>query len=373
VQFIPALQAIEPYKPGVPLEQAMRRYGLTEAVKLASNEFPLPPFPQVRAAIEAALGDLNRYPDGHAVDLRAALAARYGRVPGQVMVGNGSCELLLLLADALLQPGDEVVFAEPSFLLYRLLSLCRGAQPVAVPLRDYTHDLEAMEAAVTPRTRLLIVCNPNNPTGTYLPQARLAELVRAVPADVLVVIDEAYNEFVMADDWQGSVALQAEHPNVVVLRTFSKIYGLCGLRIGYGLCAEEVREALDKVRQPFNVNTLAQIAALEALKHDDQVHERRLLNAEMRTYLAQQLAAAGRAAVPSEANFMLVSAEGLVCAPNDAFEALMARGVIVRDGYAIGCPGWLRVSIGSHHEIDFFLERLASLERAGSAAARRPT
>jgi histidinol-phosphate aminotransferase len=362
MKFIPALSHMVPYEPGRPLELVMREFGLGHVVKLASNEFPLPPFDEVKQAIVAALDDLNRYPDGHSTDLRAALAAQYGRTPEQVAVGSGSCELLMLLGDVLLEKGDEVVFADPSFVVYNDICLRHEAKAATVALVDHTHDLEAMAAAVTPRTKMVIVCNPNNPTGTYVPAADIARLVERVPDDVLVVIDEAYNEFVTAADSQDALALQAAHDNVIVLRTFSKIYGLCGLRVGYGLCSPELRGALDKVRQPFNVNRLAQAAALEALKHGDQVAERRRFNAELRAYLVERLAAAGRATVPSEANFMLVDTRDL-CRPQDEVcGALLALGAIVRDGNALGCPGWARVSVGTREEVDFFLEKLASLE-----------
>jgi len=362
MRFIPALSHMVPYEPGRPLELVMREFGLEHVVKLASNEFPMPPFDEVRQAIVAALDDLNRYPDGQATDLRVALATRYGCDPGEVVVGNGSCELLMLLGDALLEKGDEVVFADPSFVVYNDVCLRHEARAVAVPLAGFTHDLDAMAAAVTPRTKMLVVCNPNNPTGTYVPVADVARLVEQVPGDVLVVLDEAYNEFVTAPDRDDSLALQAAHDNVIVLRTFSKIYGLCGLRVGYGLCSAELKGALDKVRQPFNVNSLAQVAALEALRHDDQVEERRRFNAEQRDLLVERLAARGRATVPSEANFMLVDARGL-CRPDaEVCRALLEMGAIVRDGFALGCPAWVRVSVGTREEIEFFLEKLAALE-----------
>jgi histidinol-phosphate aminotransferase len=363
MRFIRALGDIVPYEPGAPIELVMRRYGLDEVVKLASNEFPQPPFDEVKAVIAAALDRLNRYPDGHSTHLRAALAAHYGRTPEQIVVGNGSCELLLFLGNALLERGDEVVYASPSFSLYPTVCQLHEAVVRAVPVRDYAHDLPAMVAAVTDRTRMLIICNPNNPTGTYVPAAAIADVIDAVSADVLIVLDEAYNEFVTAADWQDTLALQAEHDNVIILRTFSKIYGLCGLRVGYGLCSEELRQALDKVRQPFNVNQLAQLAAVEALKHQDQVLERRQQNADLRSYMVDALRRAGRSIVPSEANYMLVGIEDL-CRPQDQVcAALMQLGAIVRDGNALGCPGWARVSVGTRQEIDFFLERLASLEQ----------
>jgi histidinol-phosphate aminotransferase len=362
MKYISALDQMVPYEPGRPLELVMREFGLSEVVKLASNEFPLPPFDEVKRAVVEALDGLNRYPDGHCTDLRAALAAHYDRSPEQVAVGNGSCELLMLLGDALLEKGDEVVFADPSFVVYNDVCLRHEAKAVAVPLVDHRHDLEAMAAAVTDRTKMVIVCNPNNPTGTYVPASDVGRLVESVPDDVLVVVDEAYNEFVTAADSQGALALQAAHDNVIVLRTFSKIYGLCGLRVGYGLCAAGLKAALDKVRQPFNVNRLAQVAALEALGHQDQVAERRRFNAELRDYLAGRLAANGCATVSSEANFMLVSTRDLSRPQDEVCGALLATGAIVRDGTALGCPGWVRVSVGTREELDFFLARLATLE-----------
>jgi histidinol-phosphate aminotransferase len=202
--------------------------------------------------------------------------------------------------------------------------------------------------------------------------AGIARLVERVPDDVLVVVDEAYNEFVRMPDAQDALALQQAHANVVVLRTFSKIYGLCGLRVGYGLCAPELKRALDKLRQPFNVNRLAQAAAIEALKHQDQVKARAAANADLRAYMVERLAARGRATVPSEANFMLVDIRGLSVPPEQVFEALLAKGAIVRDGHALGCPGWARVSVGTQAETDFFLDKLAELE-AGPAGEGRPS
>jgi len=367
MKFIPAIENIVPYSPGTPIETVMRRYGLEDVVKLASNEFPLPPFAEVKAAVVAAFDEVNRYPDGDALDLRGALAEHYGRPLEEIAIGNGSCELLMLLGDALVESGDEVVYADPSFIMYADICMRRGAKAVAVPLLpDFSHDLEAMAAAIGPRTKIVILCSPNNPTGNYLPAAEVAAFVERVPEDVLVVLDEAYNEFVTAADWQDTLPLQAERPNVCVLRTFSKIYGLAGLRVGYGLCPVPLKSALDKVRQPFNVSRLAQVAALEALKHQDRVLERRRQNAEVREYLRDTLAAMGRATVPTEANFMLVGITDLCDPQEQVCASLMALGAIVRDGNGLGCPGWARVTVGTPDEIDFFLERLRSLELQAS-------
>jgi histidinol-phosphate aminotransferase len=362
VRFIPELAGIVPYQPGLPIEAVQREYGLEQVVKLASNEFPLPPFPEVKAVIAAALDGLQRYPDGFSTDLRVAAAAHYGRDPEQITVGCGTCELLFLLAQAMLERGDEVVFAAPSFSCYREVVAIRGAVPVEAPLRNFTHDVEAMAAAVTPKTKLVFVCNPNNPTGTYVPSADIRRFVETVPDDVMVVIDEAYIEFVAAGDRDASLDIQRDHDNVVVLRTFSKIYGLCGLRTGLGICASEVREALNKVRQPFNVNLLGQLAAVEALSHQDQVTLRRETNAQLRQTLVDRLAERGRPTVASESNFLLVGIEGLRVPQDQVCGALLAQGVILRDGNALGVPGWARVTVGTEDEIEFFLEKLGGLE-----------
>ena len=362
VRFIPALAGIVPYQPALPIEVVKRRFGIDEVAKLASNEYPLPPFPEVKEAVTGAVDRLQRYPDGSSTQLREALAAHHDRSPEEVTIGCGTCELLYLLATALLEKGDEVVLADPSFTSYRDVIDIHGAVPVVVPLVDFAHDLEAMAAAVTPRTKIVFVCNPNNPTGTYVAAADVTRFVERVPEDVLVVIDEAYIEFVTRPDRDDCLAVQKEHDNVIVLRTFSKIYGLCGLRTGYGLCAPAVKQAVDKVRQPFNVNLLGQLAAVEALKHQDQVAARRESNAALRDGMATRLAARGRATVPSEANFMLVDMNGLRQPHDEVCATLLSMGVIIRDGNALGCPGWARVSVGTQEEIEFFLQKLASLE-----------
>jgi histidinol-phosphate aminotransferase len=263
---------------------------------------------------------------------------------------------------AYLDDYSEVIASVSSFPVYDIYAHAMRASLIKTPTKDYGLDLEAMARAITRRTKLIFVCNPNNPTGTYVPSAEVKRLVERVPDDVMVVIDEAYIEFVTAEDREGSLQIQKEHDNVVVLRTFSKIYGLCGLRTGFGICAPEVKGAVDKVRQPFNVNLLGQLAAIEALKHQDQVAQRRETNAALRDHMAARLAARGRATLPTQANFMLVDTNDL-CDPHDEVcGTLLSLGAIVRDGNALGCPGWARVTVGTHDEIEFFLEKLASLE-----------
>lgn len=362
VRFIPELADVVPYEGGPSLEALQRRHGLERVVRLASNEYPLPPFPEVREALLGALDGVNRYPDSLSTDLREALAARHDCRPEEIAVGGGSAELLYLLGQVVLERGDEVVLAAPTFTAYHDVIAINGAVPVAIPLRDHVHDLEAMAAAVSPRTKLLLVCNPNNPTGTYVPAAEVRRLVESVPDEVLVVVDEAYREFVTAEDGEGPAAIRRGHDNVVVLRTFSKIYGLAGLRTGYAVCSPEVREALDKARQPFNVNLLGQVAALEAVRHQERVVERRETNARLRDYLTARLAERGHATVPTQTNFMLVGADGLRRPRKEVCGALLAAGAMVRDGAVLGCPGWMRVTLGSEDEVAFFLEKLDALE-----------
>ncbi len=361
MRFVRQLETVTPYVAGTPIEEVLSRYGLEKAVKLASNESPLPPFPEVREVLAAGFEGLNRYPDAGCRRLREALARRFGVEPEMVAVGNGSCELLYWLSLVLLEPGTEAVMSDPTFLVYEKVVLARGAEAVKVPLKDFANDLEALAAAITPRTRIVFLTNPHNPTGAYLPAAVVAEFAAAVPGDCLLVLDEAYNEYVEREDSQGGLDLCRQRENVMVTRTFSKIYGLCGLRVGYGICSPGVREAIDKVRQPFNVNSLAQAAALKSLELEQRLDERRELNRAGRRQLYRGLEELGIGYVETESNFMLVDVRGLEVPADEVPEALMRRGIIVRPGAPLACPGYIRVSIGSAAENDLFLEELAAL------------
>ncbi|GAB4253425.1 MAG: histidinol-phosphate transaminase [Thermoleophilia bacterium] len=368
MRYRPALDTLTAYRAGPPLEDIKRRYGLERVVKLASNECPEGPFPEVVAALREALAGLNRYPDGACGELRSLLAERVGLAENQLVFGNGSCELLMLIGAAVLGPGEHMVFAEPSFVVYRDIALVQEARFDAVPLREHVHDLEAMLAAVTPETRLVIVCNPNNPTGTFLGGEELRSFIRAVPADTVVVLDEAYVEYVTAPDRVDTVPWLAEHENLIILRTFSKIYGLAGMRVGYGMAHPKMIEVLDKVRQPFNVTTLAQVAAATALRHPERVAERREHAVRERRRIAAALDGLGIRHVPSEANFILFEIEGLAVPGKEVPQALLERGVMTRSGYAMGCPGWIRVTVGSTEENDLFLRVLEEIAtgRSGS-------
>jgi histidinol-phosphate aminotransferase len=331
-----------------------------ELVKLASNETPWPPHPQVIEAIEAQLGSLNRYPDPDKSLLRRRISERTGVPPGRVAVGNGSCELLLAAAEAMLEPGAELVYAWPSFSIYPHLAAMSGARPITVPLdADGRHDLEAMAREVTAATRMVLVCNPNNPSATAFPPAVIGDFVAGLPRHVAVLLDEAYVEFSTLQDPDESLELLDSHPNLVLLRTFSKVYGLCGLRAGYSLGSEDFRRAVDLVRQPFSVNALAQAAAAEALLHQDEVERRVERTAIERLYLETALQERGLETTDSEANFSWVA-----LADRDEAElvgGLAERGVIVRAGTALGQEGWLRVTYGTRQENDRFLGALDEL------------
>jgi histidinol-phosphate aminotransferase len=335
-------------------------------VKLASNESPWPPLPAVIEAIQAALPTLNRYPDPTNSLLRGRLSERYGVPAGRIAVGNGSCDILLAAGEALLEPGAELVYAWPSFSVYPHLSAASGARAVTVPLDDaHRHDLPGMLGEVTAATRLVIVCNPNNPTSTALPLAEIADFVAEVPRHICVIVDEAYCEFNLLEDPDASIELLAHYPNLVLLRTFSKVYGLCGLRIGFALCgSEDLPRAVDQVRQPFFCNAVAQVAAVEALSHQDAVTERVTRTIAERISVDERLRALGLFPADSQANFCwfgLGQDEPREAVQREAevMQGLAERGVLVRGGGALGKPGALRVTYGTSQENAIFLDALA--------------
>jgi histidinol-phosphate aminotransferase len=345
----------------IPVYPAASTYAFDgELVKLASNETPFAPHPQVLEAVEAQLRTLNRYPDPAKSQLRTRLSERTGIPAGRIAVGNGSCELLLAAGDAMLEPGAELVYAWPSFSIYPHVAAMSGARAVTVPLNEAgEHDLEAMASEVTSATRIVIVCNPNNPSATALAPAAIDDFVADLPRHVAVILDEAYVEFSALQDPDDSLALLDKHPNLILLRTFSKVYGLCGLRAGYSLGSEEFRLAVDRVRQPFSVNALALAAASEALNHVDDVERRVERTAIERVHVESELRERGLETTESQANFSWVS---LGDRDEDAIvDGLAKRGVIVRAGKALGEEGRLRVTYGTRHENDRFLAALDEL------------
>jgi histidinol-phosphate aminotransferase len=355
------IRGIPHYEPGLTMAEVMTRYGLTSVVKLASNESPFPPLPEVTAVIDEGLAGLNRYPDGAARTLRAALADRHAVEPSQVAVGNGSCELLVHAGLALLDPDTTVIHADPSFAMYPHLAAESGARGIAVPnAPDGGHDLHAMAAAVDERTRLVIICNPNNPTGVYRSADDVEAFLDLVPDDLAVLVDEAYYDFVTEPD-RGRVSVLARtRPNLLVTRTFSKAFGLCGLRVGYGVGSPSWVRALDAVRQPFNTNHLAQVAAIESLAHPAAIQARVDEAVAERQRVSRALIDMGVPFTPSHGNFILMGTPDPGPDARVLHEDLLTRGVIVRDGAALGCPGTLRVTIGAPHENDAFLTALAA-------------
>ena len=354
ITFAERLAQIPHYQAGAESVDSAEREGARDVVMLASNESPFPPVPEVVEAVREAATGVNRYPDPTAQALRAALANHYEFAVARIAVGNGSCEILLAAAEALLEPGSEVAYAWPSFSMYPHMSAITGADAVTVPLgAGYIHDLEALRLAITERTRLLLVCNPNNPTGTYLRSEQIEAFLEKVPARVLVVLDEAYIEFQVLEDPDVTLGLLDRFSNLVLLRTFSKVYGLAGLRVGYALGSEEFRQAVDQVRQPFAVNRLAQAAATEALRHQDDVVRRVERNATERLWLAEEIEALGLRAAESQANFCWLALDDRDEA--EIMRALGRRGVAVRSGSGLGGPGHVRVTYGTRPENERFV------------------
>ena len=359
-EFAPEyVRSIAPYQPGKPISELAREMGLEESriVKLASNENPRGPSPKAIGAIADAAADLTRYPDGNGFALRAALALRHGVAPERIVLGNGSNDILELVSQAFLTPGDEAVYAQHAFAVYPLATHARGAKGIEVPARDYGHDLDAMAAAITPRTRVVFVANPNNPTGTWIAPSKVAAFLDAVPRDVVVVLDEAYDEYLDEADQSPAITWVVRHPNLVVSRTFSKAYGLAALRVGYGLMHPKVADMLNRVRQPFNVNSLAQAAAVAALADTAYVEESRALNDQGMRLIEGGLAKLGLGYVPSSANFILIK----VGDGGRVYQRLLEQGIIVRPVANYGLPEYLRVTIGLPDENRRFL---AALEAA---------
>jgi histidinol-phosphate aminotransferase len=355
-RFRRAIAELVPYEPGKPVEEVQRELGLARVVKLASNEGPYPPFPAALAAIERAARELNRYPDGGVYELRRALADRHGVAFEQVVVGAGADGVIDLLSQATLEPGDEIVCGWPSFPSYVLDAAKLGAVARKVPLRDHRYDLAAILDAVGPRTKLVYVCHPNNPTGTANGRAELLDFLDRVPAHALVVIDQAYFEYVDDPEYVDAVE-ECFKPSerVVVLRTFSKIYGLAGLRVGYGIAPAEVVVATSKVRRAFDVDAVAQAAAVASLGDEDELARRRAANAAGRDELASALRAHGlEPAGPAVGNFLFVQ----VGDGSAMFERLLREGVIVRPLHGFGAPEAIRVTVGTPDEIEFFAASL---------------
>lgn len=361
------IRGIAPYQGGRPIGEIAREYGFAESeiVKLASNENPLGMSPKAKAAMLEAANDLGRYPDGNGFDLKAAIAKRFDVPVDWITLGNGSNDILELAAHATLQPGRESVYSQHSFAVYALATQACGAKSVVVPAdAGLGHDLDAMRAAVNDKTGIVWVANPNNPTGTFIPAERLHAFIADVPKHVLVVLDEAYTEYLDTSDRYNAFEWVAQFPNLLVSRSFSKAYGLAGLRIGFGVAQPEITDLLNRIRQPFNVNSLAQAAACAALFDDVFLALSQKINREGRAQLTQAMQANGLSVLPSWGNFILVRVGDATDAGMRLFKALLARGVITRPVANYELPQWLRISVGTKEENDRLISVLPEALRA---------
>ncbi|MDA8098166.1 MAG: histidinol-phosphate transaminase [Nitrospiraceae bacterium] len=357
IQVSDNIKNISPYVPGKPIEELERELGITGSIKLASNENPLGPSPRAVTAVKKVVEGLNRYPDGSGFYLSQALAKKLDVELNQVILGNGSNELIELAVRTFVNPGDEVVSADPSFVVYKMITQAASGVNVIVPCKDLRHDLDAMAAAITPKTKLVFVANPNNPTGTMNTKAEMDRFMGSVPDHVLVCVDEAYYEYVTRADYPESLDYLREGKNILALRTFSKIYGLAGLRIGYGITRPEIAELLNKVRQPFNANTLGQVGALAALSDRKHVEKSVTLNNEGKQLLYREFDRLGVSYVQTETNFILFETQ---LDGKDLYAGLLKKGVIIRP---MGGKR-LRVTIGLPDENKRFVAELEAILKA---------
>lgn len=349
---------IKPYEPGKPIEEVKRELGISDVVKMASNENPLGPSPKAIEAVARAVAQMHIYPDGSCYELRKALSAKLG-VPGECIVfGCGSDETIRMIAEAFVEPGDEVVFGAHTFSQYEFVTRVTGGKCVSVPMPSARLDLDAVKHAITPRTKLVFVANPNNPTGLMISRSQLTEFITTVPDHVVVVVDEAYFEYVESADYPDSIDEYVKSGlNVVALRTFSKMYGLAGLRVGYGVARPDLIAVIERVRPPFNVSSLTQVAALAALEDTDHVRRSRAVNGAGKRLLYSRLDAMGAEYLPTEANFLLVNANR---PSREVSNQLLRMGVIVRPADIFGLDGWLRVTIGTPEQNERFLAAFAA-------------
>ena len=351
------LLEIEPYPPGKPIKEVERELGIEEVVKLASNENPLGPSPRAVEAMAQALPEVNLYPDGSGYYLKRALAAHLRVKEENIILGNGSDEIIRMIAETFLNAGEEAIMGDPAFLIYRLAVKVMKGQCRLVALKDFTHDLTAMAGMINARTKLIFIANPNNPTGTMVTAEEVDSFMKKVPERVMVIFDEAYYEYIERDDFPRTINYIRENRRVITLRTFSKIYGLAGLRIGYGVAPEELIKDMNRVRQPFNTNSLAQVAALSALKDEEHVRKSRQANREGKDFLYEELKKLKISYIPSQANFILINVhqEGKIISGK-----LLQEGIIVRPMGMYNLPHFIRVTVGTEKQNKRFIKALAS-------------
>lgn len=357
------VRAIAPYQGGKPIAEVAREFGLDEAsiVKLASNENPLGLPASAKAAMQKAFDELARYPDSNGFDLKGAIHHKFDVPTDWITLGNGSNDILELAARALVQPGESVVYSQFSFAVYPLATQAVGARAIVVPAKDFGHDLDAMAAAIAPDTKLVFIANPNNPTGTFIDGDKIAAFLKKVPQQVVVVLDEAYTEYLPAEKRYDALAWVRQYPNLIVSRTFSKAFGLAGLRVGFGIAQPVLTDLLNRIRQPFNVNSLAQAAAVAALGDDAYLQKSAAINAEGYAQLTSEFTQMGIEYVPSFGNFVLFRAGTDDGAGARVNLALLKWGIIVRPVGNYGLPQWLRVSIGLPQENAAFIDALKAV------------
>lgn len=349
----PCLDQITPYVPGKPIEEVERELGIKGVIKLASNENPLGPSSLAQEAIKEFAPEVGMYPDGNCFYLKGELADYLGVTEKNIVMGNGADDLITLAGLAYLNPGDEIIMAQPTFSQYEFSARLMDAIPVKVPSQDFRHDLNAINAAITDKTKIIFICNPNNPTGTIVTREEMETFIKKIPTSVLVVIDEAYYEYASDPKYPQSIELLKEGYNVFILRTFSKIFGLAGLRIGYGLAPENVVTDINTVREPFNVNAVAQYAARAALKDKKHVEEGRRINEEGKIYLAEEFERLNLFHLPTEANFVFVD---VGVDSRKLFPVMLKKGVIVRTGDIFGYPEFIRLTIGTQEQNRRFIK-----------------
>lgn len=350
--------SIKPYVPGKPVEEVERELGISNVVKLASNENPLGPAPKSIQVLRDLADKVAVYPDGNCYYLKNAISEHLDVTPANLIVGNGSDEIIKLIAEAFLEEGEEAIVADPTFSEYDFAIKIMGGRTIVVPTKKLTHDLSAMAAAVTDKTKLVFICNPNNPTGTIVGKNETDAFLASIPEDVITVFDEAYYEYVTAEDYPQTLEYVHQGKNVIVLRTFSKIYGLAGLRVGYGVAKPELIGMISRVKEPFNVNMMAQGAAFAALDDQDHVVRSRTLNEEGKEFLAKEFNRLGLSFVPTQANFVWVQIKA-DC--QKVFAKMLRRGVIVRTGDIFGAPDVIRVTIGTADQNQRFIEVLEAV------------
>jgi histidinol-phosphate aminotransferase len=360
IDYVPEyIRTLIPYAPGKPIEEVEREHGIANSVKLASNENPLGPAPKALEAIRARLGELHLYPDGDCFYLKNGLAKKLGVASEEIIFGNGSNEIIELAARTFMRAGDEAVMARQAFIVYKLIVQAVGGVATEIPLRDFTHDLEAIADAVSANTRIVFLANPNNPTGTIFRRSEWERFLDRLPEAVLVIADEAYFEYVRDPEYPDSLRYRDRGKKILTLRTFSKLYGLAALRIGYGVASKDVIALMQRVRQPFNVNAVAQWAALAALGDEDHMRKSLEANRQGMEYLNAELDKLGLSYVPSQGNFILLC----VGNGNEVFQRLLSQGVIVRPLGAYEFPEYVRVTVGTMDENRRFIEALGRVMR----------